>query len=190
MRAAVVVVAALAACGQRAPSAEDRAREAFVRALCEREGNADLWRLMSRGDVVFEEGWSRPLLVDVQPDQPWRQVSTTVASTRGVAVRWLSASNHLRVRGDADMVLRLWGHVDVAKTFTRPRLTLTTAGHELASGVVGADGDFAITTLVPRAWLDGWVDVYLELSSVSEPGRDPALLQVARVLGVTWEPAR
>lgn len=189
MRRVAVLALIVAACGDRAPTAEDRARERFVEALCAREGNTDLWQLMSRADVVFEEGWSRPLLVDVAPDQPWRTVSTTIASTRGVAVRWVGASNHLRLRGDRAMTLRIWGHVDVARIFTRPRITLTVAGHELASGVVDASGDFAIAAAVPADWLDGWLDAYLRLSSVSEPWRDPAALRAARVEGVTWEPA-
>lgn len=189
-RARVLGVAlALIGCGDRAPTAEDRAREAFVEELCAREGNTDLWRLMSRGDLVFEEGWSRPLLVAPAPDRPWRQVAATVATARGVAVRWIGASNHLRLRGAGDMHLALWGHVDVARIFTRPRLTLSVAGHEVASGVIDASGDFAVATVVPAAWLDGWVDAYLRLSSVSEPWRDPELLQAARVEGVTWEPA-
>jgi hypothetical protein len=188
-RLALGIGLTLAACGSRGPTTEDRAREAFVKDLCEREGNADLWRLMSRGDVVFEEGWSRPLLVDVAPDQPWRQVSATIATRRGVAVRWIGERNHLRLRGDRDMLLRVWGHVDVARIFTRPRVTLAVAGHEVASRVVDAGGDFTVTTVVPADWLDGWIDAYLRLSSVSEPGRDPTALRAARVEGVTWDRA-
>ncbi len=189
MKRVAALLLVVAACGEPTPTAEDRAREHFVEALCAREGNSDLWRLMSRGDVVFEEGWSRPMLIDDAPDQPWRQVSATVASTRGLAVRWISVDNHLRLRGGRSMTLRIWGHVDVTRIFTQPRVTLIVAGHELASGVVDATGDFSVTVAVPADWLDGWIDAYLRLSSVSEPWRDPAALRAARVEGVTWEPA-
>lgn len=190
-RTALALVAlAAVACGDRPPSAEDRAREAFVEGLAAREGHSDLWRLMSRLEVVFEEGWSRPMLIAIEPDRPWRDVTPPPApASRGTAVRWMGARAHLRVRGDGPRRLRVWGHVDRAAIFTRPRLTVTAAGRELASSLINDDGDFAVDVAVPAAWLTGWVDVYLQLSSVGEPWREPAAQRVVRVEGVTWDAA-
>lgn len=191
MRRRLALLALVAiGCSDRSPSAEDRAREAFVEALAAREGHTDLWRLMSRLEVVFEEGWSRPMLVTLEPDRPWRDLTPPPpASARGVAVRWMGVRAHLRVRGDQARRLRLWGHVDIAAIFTRPRLTVTVAGRELSSALVGADGAFAIDAVVPAGWLDGWGDLYVQLSSVGEPWRDPAALRAVRVEGVTWDAA-
>ena len=188
-RVAAAALAVALGCGQAPVSDETRRREAYLRQLAEREGLADAWHLMSRADLVFEDGFSLTDMVPPAPPPRWTELPSAIGSVRAVPVRWMTARAHLRVRGAGDMHLALWGHVDVARIFTRPRLTLSVAGHEVASGVIDASGDFAVATVVPAAWLDGWVDAYLRLSSVSEPWRDPALLQAARVEGVTWEPA-
>lgn len=186
--AAAVLVAGLTACGRDAPpSSENVARERFVRDLAAREGMTDLWRLMSRGDLVFEEGWSRMLLVEPDPDRPWIEVSRTDASVRAMPVRWIGPSAHLRVRGGADMHLRVWGKVDRQAIFTRPRVSLTVGGIEIASRLVDEDGRFVVETVIPAGWVARWTDVYLQLSSVGEPWRDPAATRVARVEGVVWD---
>lgn len=189
--ALMTVAGHLTACGDHQPSSEERAREAFVEDLAEREGKADLWRLMSRLELVFEEGWSRPMLVEPSTDRSWREgrPPSPPATTRGVAVRWMGDRAHLRVRGDGPRRLRVWGHVDTAAIFTRPRLSVTSAGHELSSALVDTAGDFSVDVVIPGAWLHGWLDVYLYLSSVGEPWRDPAALRAVRVEGVEWVPA-
>lgn len=175
---------------QAAAGSRRAALEAHVEALATREGLTARWRLMSRGDVVFEDGWSRPVLVVTGADGRWTEVAATTPSAPAVPVRWIGRSAHARVHGSGDMRLRLWGRVDVAATFTRPRVTVSVAGRELTSRIVEPDGEFLLDAVVPAAALGGWRDLFLTLSSGDELRRDPARLKVARVEGLTWEPAR
>ncbi|MCE9576986.1 MAG: hypothetical protein K8W52_27820, partial [Deltaproteobacteria bacterium] len=204
-----VVVAALiaAGCGRDAPmTAETVARDGFVHALAVREGIGAYWYLLSRGDVVFEDGFTEMALVDPAPTPRWNEVAmhgdaadgdaadgdlAKPITAKAIAVRWIGPGAHLRVRErSGDMRLRIWGRIDRNRLLTQPRLTATLDGRELYSQVIGGDGAFVIEAAVPAAWQGGWSDVYVRLSSVNEPWRDPAKLRVARVEGVSWEPAR
>jgi|GEM_PF-3061889 len=177
-----LALAAAAGCGSdHAPSSENLAREAYVAQLATREGVTGEWRLASRGDLVFEEGWSR--MVRVEPE-------LALGSSSPVPIRWIGPSAHARIRGRSDMQLRIWGRVDRAAIFTRPRVSLMVAGIELASRLVADDGSFVVETVVPATWVTGWTELYLSLSSVGEPWRDPAVTKVARVEGVVWEAVR
>jgi hypothetical protein len=188
--AALAVIAALGACGQEAPiSAESRRREAFVRGLAEREHLLEVWSLMSRVDLVFVEGLSDVDMIDPgEPMHPWTQVARACTTATARPVRWMAPRVLIRVRGDGDQRLVLRGHVDVARLFTRPRVTVTFDGAEVWSQRVDADGGFAVDQVIPRPWLDGWSDVYVTLSSVAEPWRDAADLKIARLEAVAWEP--
>jgi hypothetical protein len=179
--------AAALARARRVPD-EAAARHAWVKALCEREGLMDAWSLMSRGDLVFEEGFSRNLRVARDEHGAWQQVPRTLQVDHGVMARFVNRSNHLRVRGDRDMQLRIAGRIEIEAIFTRPRVTLAVAGHEAASRIVDDDGTFEVSAVVPAAWLDGWTDAYLYLSSVGEPWRDGIVTKVALVERVEWEP--
>lgn len=186
--AALVVLAA--ACGREAPmNAETAARERFIRGLTIREGVPDVWYVMSRADVVFEDGWSLGQMVDPSPGVPWTDVARVSGSIRARPIRWLGPAGHLRLRGaSTDMRLQIWGAVNVTAVQTRPRVSVTFDGLEIWSEVVGPDGGFAIDQVIPATWLDGWSDAYVLLSSVSEPWREPGSLRVVRVEGVAWEP--
>lgn len=196
--AALAALASLAApaalgsgCGSEAPvNAETEARERFIHDLAEREGVGDVWYVMSRTDVVFEDGWSLAQMVDPGPGVPWTEVERPIASVRAVAARWLGPSAHLRLRSRTgrDMHLRMWGAINRNLLLTRPRVTATFDGVEISSRVVGDDGTFTIEAVIPAAWLHGWSDVYVTLSSVGEPWREASSLRVARVEGVWWEP--
>ena len=170
---------------------EPAARERFVHDLLVREGLGDTWAIMGRADVVFADGWSRVLPPDPELVPRWRGFAATVPSRSARAVRWLGVRGHVRVRADAPRPhrLRVWGAVDRVALFTRPRLTVTFDGRELDSRLVAADGAFMVEAVIPGEQLEGWSDVYLTLSSVSEPWREPERLRLARVEGVTWEPA-
>jgi len=186
--AALLLVALAAGCGRdRSRSAENLAREAFVKDLAAREGLTARWRLMSRGDLVFEDGWGPLVLLEPGPDP--KAVAGPPASPAAVPARWIARSAHLRLAGGGDRTLRVWGRVEVAKIFTRPRVSLTVAGREVASRLVEPDGSFALEVVIP-ARAAGWIDGYLRLSSAGDVEREPARLRVARVEGVTWEPAR
>ena len=186
-----VAFAAVAACGSEAAiNDETEARERFIRGLAEREGVGDVWYVMSRADVVFEDGWSAAQMVDPGPSLRWDEVARASGSVRTIPVRWLGASAHLRLRtrSAVDMHLRLWGTVNLKMLFTRPRVTVTYDGLEFFSQVVGNDGEFTVEAVIPAEWRHGWADVYVTLSSGGEPWREASSLRAARVEGVTWEP--
>ncbi len=191
MRRALVLAVLLGACGSEAPlNDETVARERFIRELAEREGLGDTWYVMSRADVVFEDGFSATQMVDPDPARRWTEVPRELTSERAVPVRWMGPTAHLRVRGNGvDMHLQIWGRANLAVMMTRPRITATFDGLEFGSQVVDDGGRFSFEAVIPGEHLRGWSDVYLELSTVSEPWREPALLKAARVDGVLWEPA-
>lgn len=161
------IALALGCRGDVPPSAERTAREAFVRALVEREGLRPTWLLASRGDVLLEEG-----LGPLEVDPPHRAMGRRV---------------RLRVRGDGatDMRLAVRGRADVARLFHQPRLSVTVDGTEAHAALVEPDGRFTVETRVPRRAQHGWIDVYLVLSSVHDPMRTA---DVAQLEAIEWEP--
>lgn len=185
----VVALLVVVGCGRDTPLDDEAlARDRFVRQLLEREDALDFWYLSSRADLVFEDGCSGPVPIDDPAASPVTAMPIARAQ-RSPAVRWIGPRTHLRVRGRGGaMRLRLWGAVDLTRLMTRPRISATFDGREVASLVVGRDGRFAIEQVVPAARLDGWSDVYLHLSSVHHPWRDAATLRVAHLEGVAWEP--
>ncbi len=184
----------LAACGGRDLTAEDHARERFVEALCAREGLTDRWQLMSREELTFLEGWSRPVLIEPAPEHGWRELPSMLASG-GQTVRWMGPRAHLVLRGGpgaaapAPWRLHLWGHVDVQAIFTRPRLTVVVDGEARHAQTIGEDGHFDVVIDLDAS-AGGLVDVDVLLSSVSEPWKEPGRLRVARLHGATWAPPR
>lgn len=187
---AALLGCALAACGSEAPlNAETVARERFIRGLADSEGLGDTWFVMSRADVVFEDGFSPVQMVDPDPALRWTEVAQINSSKRAAPVRWLGPAAHLRVRPrGGDMHLRMWGRTNLGVLFSRPRVSATFDGLEFFSEVVDDSGEFVIETVIPAAWMTGWSDVYIQLSTVSEPWREPANLRAARLEGVLWEP--
>jgi hypothetical protein len=187
---AVAITVAVVGCGQEsAMSRQSRDREVFVQRLAEREGLLDVWHLMSRADLVFDEGVSKLAFVDPGTlDRAWNAAPGPLVSSRGQPVRWMGPRTLLKVRSDGDARLEIVGRVDVQKSFTRPRVTVTFDGVELHSALTAADGSFEMAADVPAAEPGRWADVYITLSSVSEPWRDPASLQIARLERVVWRP--
>jgi hypothetical protein len=191
MRIAIAAFALLTACGHESPiSQQSRDRETFVQAMAERENLVDVWHLMSRADLVFDEGVAR--LAFVEPtalDRAWTD-APVATSSRGQPVRWMGPRTVLKVRGDGDARLAIAGRVDVHKLFARPRVTVTFDGRELYSAPAAADGSFAMESDIPASWLGGWSDVVITLSTVAEPWREPAALQIARLERVVWQSRR
>lgn len=187
-RALVAGLALAAGCGSPPISEETRARERFLRELVAREGLPEAWGLLDRAELVFQDGFSLPDLA--APDQPpgWRDQAAPLTSVRSRPVRWMHAQAHLRVRGVGPHRLELRGRVHAEVMATRPRLTVSFDGLEVASLVVDPDGTFAIATAIPARWLDGWCDIYLRLSSVHEPWRTMRDLRIARLEHVAWAP--
>jgi hypothetical protein len=179
MRSAAFAILLAACASERAPDAESRARDAFAARVTGERGLAATWALVSRGDLVFDDGFAPLEMIDpASPGAPLR--GPLLAPPAGaIPVRWIGARALLRVYAPARVEIR--GRVDVARLFARPRVVLTTDGREAAAALVDADGHFALATTTAAA---GWSDVYLTVSSVAEPWRAPAELRIARVEGV------
>lgn len=197
MKRVLALAVLLAACGSDRPiSDEQRTRERWIGNLMQREGLSDAWSLASRYDLQFEDGLAPVEMID--PDLPftgWDEVGHQCESTPAKPVRWMGARAHLRIRGDrdGDRTLVIRGRVDVKGIQTRPVVAASLDGREIHSEVVDPDGYFVIAATVPGAWITDWADLYLTLSSVDEPWKDPegraaAKLTVARLESVTWEP--
>ena len=192
MRRAALVVLALGACG-KAPSpqvlAELKQRSAYVHGLAIREGFEDAWALNSRDDLSFESGLSNVQFIDPRLAEPhWYDFTPTPGPTRGIPVRWMNRSVHLRVHGDTAMTLSLGGTVNLNAVFTKPRLEVSLDGALLASKVVEADGTFAVEVRVPAADVAGWADVYLSWTALQDPEKEAGEPRVARLEHVRWEP--
>jgi hypothetical protein len=190
MMRAILVVAVLAACGRSTPITDEmRERDEYVRDLAWREGLLDVWSLMPRSTITFEDGLSPIVMIDPQnPTVAWHQTSRATASGLGMPIRWLGPRAHLRVRGETDMRLEMTGRADLVQLYTRPLVTASFDGVEFHSGLPDAEGYFTITATIPRGKLADWSDIYLTFSSVHEPWRDLTTLHVIRLERVSWEP--
>jgi hypothetical protein len=194
--AVLVVIAAATACGKEAPlTDESRAREAWVRQLSEREDLVDTWSLTSRSDLQFEDGLSGVEMTDpAKPFTGWREAAHVCTTAPALPVRWMGARSHLRLRGESDMELEIRGRANLPELLTRPLITASLNGREIHAALVDEDGYFRIAATVPHAMVREWSDLYITLSSVHEPWRDPngmvgGKLMVSRIEHVTWQPA-
>ncbi len=179
---------ALAACSEPAPSAGIRAREAFVRDLAVREGLVAAWQLGNRSDLRFEDDLSAIQCVAPDGSVVDRDRGQRCKSGEAAPARWMGATARLRVRGTGAMRLWLHGRVDRTRVLTEPDLTVTFAGAVAYAGALAPDGSFEVTLDVQPS--GAWQDVYVILSSVGEPMREPSRMAAARLDGVRWEPAR
>lgn len=162
------------------------ARPAWIRALAEREHLLAAWELMSRDDVLFEDGLSLTYCVDRENTRPYGP-ATDCRTKTGAPLRWMGSTAHLRVRTREPRRLVLRGRINVPAMLTLPTITVSVGGETVWAGPVSESGafDIVMTFATPRP---EWTDVYLTLSSVSEPWRDPAKLWLAALESARWEP--
>lgn len=171
---------------------ERERRSVWVHELATREGLEDAWSLHTRSDVRFEDGIQDLQWVDGGIDDPkWFEISRPQTSTplRGTPIRALQRRAHLRIRGEHASNMRLTMRIAIAlaSVYTRPRLDVSVDGELLASVVADDRGRYAIDQVISKARLnDGWHDVYLVFSSISEPEKDTRDLRVARFESVGW----
>lgn len=171
---------------------EAERRDAFVRALADREGLHDAWSLTTRADLRFEDGVAGLVYVDGGVDDPaWFEIThpRTPEPQRGKATRALHRRAHLRVRGSAAMLLSIRASLGLNTVYTHPRLDISLDGELLTSAVADAHGRYAIDVAVPAEKLaGGWHDVYLVSSSIAEPDSTVRDLRVTRLEAVDWRP--
>jgi hypothetical protein len=172
---------------------EARRRDAWFRAVSEREGILDAWSLTTRGDLRFEDGFAGLLFVEGDPGDPqWYELSQAKPSTslRGKAMRPMFRRAHLRVRGDQDMRLVLHAAISRNTVYTRPRLDLSLDGELIGTAIADDHGRYAIDLVVAAERLTGgWHDLYLVFNTVAAPDADNRDPRVSRVESVEWVPA-
>jgi hypothetical protein len=171
------------------PAGEPMRRDAFVRALADREHLHGAWALSSRYDLVFADGFSGVTLLDSEADPHWYELLYTNPEPEvGIPARWMTWRSHLRVRGERDMHLVVRGKVNLNQVYSRPRIDVSLDGELLSSFTVDERGDFTIELVVPKAKLDGWCDLYLVFNTVGQPEREVRNVRAARLSDVVWEP--
>ena len=185
------VLLAIAACGKE-PSPKVRAelerRSAYVHALAIREGMEAAWGLNSRDNLSYESGSSNVQFIDPKmSDVRWYDFWPSPSGGRGLPVRWMNKSVHMRVRGDGPMRLELAGTIAINQVFTKPRLEVSLDGALLASQVVDGEGKFSVALTV-RDVAD-WSDLYLTWTALQDPEKEAGDPRFARLEHVRWEPA-
>lgn len=86
------------------------------------------------------------------------------------------------------MTFRAKGRVNFEVIHSRPNIELYAYGQLIESQQVRVDGTYETTFyFVPSAPKD-WVDVYLVVSTIGSPEKEPRDLRVLRLDEVIWEP--
>lgn len=172
------------------PKREPEVREAFVRAVADREHLHTAWDLNTRHDVVFEDGLAAMGFIDydAEIDPRWFEIFESDPKPRaGMPVRWVGRRVHVRLRGDTDMHLAIRGRIARNTVYTRPRIDVSLDGDLLTSVTVDDAGGFVIDLTVPKDKLDGWADLYLVFNTIGQPDRD-VTVRIARFEDFVWEP--
>ena len=178
---AVLAVLVLSACQraeeQRKTEEETARRYDYVAKLAEREGAKAAYKVMSRGDIRFEDGFSE---MDFDPP----------GDVRNKAFRWIGRRAHflLKRHGDKKMRLLVAGWANLKVIDTRPIFSVRFNGSIVASDPATAEGAIGTDVVVEPSRFGGgeWADVYLQLSSVGYDWANPPALKVALVTEVSW----
>jgi hypothetical protein len=156
---------------------ETARRYAYVAKLAEREGATAAHKVMSRGDVHFEDGFS-----DMDFDPP--------SDLRGKSFRWVGRRAHLLLKrhGDKKMHLLIAGWANLKVIDTRPIFSVRFNGAIVSSDPATKDGAFGTDVVIEPSRFGGadWADVYLQLSAVAFDWVNPPALKVALVTEVSW----
>ncbi len=182
--ALVVALLATQACHgaeeKRRSEEETTRRYAYVAKLAEREGAMAAYKVMSRGDVHFEDGFS-----DMDFDPP--------SDIHGKSFRWVGRRAHLLLKrhGDRKMHLLIAGWANLKVIDTRPIFSVRFNGAIVSSDPATTDGAFGTDVTIEPSRFGGaeWADVYLQLSAVAFDWVNPPALKVALVTEVSWDEA-
>ncbi|MGN6108563.1 MAG: hypothetical protein ACTHU0_25885 [Kofleriaceae bacterium] len=166
-----------------APELERQDR--FLRQIAERELGHDLWRLAARSNVVFDN--VAPIdfeLPDHAPDAFTGALGALIGGkVRPTPGRWLMDRTRLRLRGEHHQRLSLELFIDAGRLRTTPTVTVTLDGETLANVLPGPDGNVRIDATTT---CQGWCDLYIHVSSISEYWRSADDLRGIKLLGFDW----
>lgn len=178
--AGLILAGSLVAC-RKHPSAdvarEIARREAFAHELIIDAGASRAWAMSSRSDVLFEDGFS--VLMYDPPNNFLNH-----------AFRWMSATNHVRLKSHGARPMRLFMHGwnDPKALKTRPEVTAYIDGQVV--GTTGTDeaGLWGLEVIVqPEMLQNTWVDLTITLSAVAFHWIDAPYLKVAMLNGLQWD---
>jgi len=160
----------------------------YARRLAEAElGDDKIWQLASRRDVVFQIDNHGPTMIHPMPGVDayadpslWEVLS---GGRREEPYRWLYDRTHVRVRGEGRHMLhtKLW--LKPFRLYTLPTVVLHVDGAEAARGHPDASGNLVFDAPVT---CEGWCDVYIVLSTVSEWWQNAEELRVMKLLEFGW----
>lgn len=182
--AMVAVALVAAACAkERSPAVREEVarRDAYAHALAVDAGIESSWRVSSRTEILFQEGFSL-----IEHDPP--------GDFRNNGFRWMGPRGRIRVKshGDRPMRLRLHGWAHEKEIKARPVISVYVDGRLVAdTGAVPEDGLWGIDVVVPAELLRDrdWVDVSIRASAVAYHWAEPPDLRVIVLGGVFWEEA-
>jgi hypothetical protein len=160
----------------------------YARELSERELGTNAWQLASRSDVVFQADGHGPSMIVPMPDTepPPTLLERLLGSPEEPPHRWLVDRSHVRVRGAGQHRLRIKLWIKARRLYTRPVMVLTVDGVEHARGTPDESGHIVFDTPVA---CEGWCDVYLVMSTMSEWWMSADGLRAAKMLELEWTPA-
>lgn len=157
---------------------EIRAREAYAKRLVEEADAGRMTKVMSRSDVIFEEGFSKVLY---DPDEDFR----------AHAFRWMGKQGHVRLRNTKNRPMRLYveGWVNKKVIQAHPVITAYVDGQYLETTNEIWFEHWKLDVVVPPEMMRGreWLDLTLACNAVGFHWSDPPELRVIVVYDFKWE---
>jgi hypothetical protein len=162
----------------------------YARRLSEDELGNKTWQLASRRDVVFQIDNHGPTMIHpmpgIEPNADPTPLQALLGTRKEDPYRWLSDRTHLRVHGSDRHRLQAKLRIMPNRLHTIPTLVLHVDGVEIARGHPDPAGYIELDAPVS---CEGWCDVYLVLSTVSEWWESAGGLRVMKLLELGWDPA-
>lgn len=160
-----------------AVQAEIDARERFARAVALDAGSGRSLNVGSRGDVLFEEGFS---LVSYDPADDFHNH----------AFRWMGSRGHVRLRSRraGPMALEIEGYLNEKVIGSKPVVTAYLNGVPLVVTMAKEGGNWFINTVVREEHIRTreWMDLLLTVSAVGFFWAEPPDLRVVVVSKLAW----
>jgi len=159
----------------------------FTRHLAETELHNKMWELASRSDVVFRpDGLGPSNVMPVPGLEPEYQgfVGALIGTLENTPKRWLSDRTLVRVHGDGEprtLHVKLW--LKRSRLQTAATASIYVSGTRVATAQPDAGGYLTVDT---PASCQGWCDVYVTLSTISDWWIVADALKAAALLEFEW----